>query len=58
MHCAFAAAEAILTVAFDVIIFVLTVSRTWVLSRQAKSVGIQASLSSLLLRDGKRHFIN
>ena len=38
---------------FDGIIFFSTVSRTWSISRQAKESGIEASLSNLLLRDGK-----
>ena len=38
---------------FDGIFFFSTVSRTWSISRQAKESGIDASLSDLLLRDGK-----
>lgn len=37
---------------FDATIFVLTFSRTWVLSRLAKSSGVKAGLTDLLLRDG------
>ena len=39
--------------AFNVIIFLLTFIRTQTLSRQAKAVGIEASLYTLLLRDGE-----
>ena len=49
----FQAAGNILTLIFDGMIFIFTVSRTWVISHQAEEAGIQASLSSLLLRDGE-----
>ena len=38
---------------YDAIVFLLTVSRTWINFRQARLLGLEADLSSLLLRDGK-----
>ena len=37
---------------FDGTVFLLTIARTWSLSRQARAAGIEASQSALLLRDG------
>ena len=47
------AIEIVLTVAFDAMVFVITLSRTWTLSRRAKAAGVEATLNELLLRDGK-----
>ena len=42
-----------MTVVFDGIVFLLTLSRTWKLSREARAAGIEATLSELILRDGE-----
>ena len=46
------AVEQLLTLVFDAIIFLITISHTWANFRQAKSVGMKATLTQLLLRDG------
>ncbi|KAL5507171.1 hypothetical protein ACEPAH_6627 [Sanghuangporus vaninii] len=42
--------------AFDTLIFVLTVNKTWNLCREHRQIGLQSKLSRLLMRDGAMYY--